>query len=71
MADGTTQVSLLSIKQVIARVSLSAPTIYRRIRCGEFPAPIAIGVNSRWPSDRIDAWIAEQIERSDSGKAAA
>lgn len=58
-------VSLLTVKKVSARVGLSAPTIYRRIRAGEFPAPISIGVNSRWPSDRIDAWIAEQIANAD------
>ena len=71
MSDGTAQVSLLPVKKVAERVGFSVPTIYRRIRSGEFPAPFSIGVNSRWPSDRIDAWIAEQIERSATGKAAA
>ncbi|MFT3754745.1 MAG: AlpA family phage regulatory protein [Pseudoxanthomonas sp.] len=69
MTDNTTQVSLLSIKKVVERVGFSVPTIYRRIRSGEFPPPISIGVSSRWSSDCIDAWIAEQIARS--GKDAA
>ena len=71
MSDVTAQVSLLPVKKVSARVGLSVPTIYRRIRAGEFPAPIAIGVSSRWPSDRIDAWISEQIERDAARKAVA
>ena len=71
MLDSAAQVSLLRINEVMARVGLSTPTIYRRIRAGEFPKPISIGTSSRWPSDRIDAWIDQQIARSDADKAVA
>lgn len=71
MAGEASLVSLLPVKKVAERVGFSVPTIYRRVRAGEFPAPIAIGVSSRWPSDRVDAWIAEQIERDAAKRAAA
>jgi prophage regulatory protein len=46
-------------------VSLSGPTIYRRMAAGEFPRPYDLGGNGHsvaWVSDEIDAWIAARIE---------
>lgn len=42
------------------------------MKAGTFPEPIALGMNTvAWPSDRIDAWIAEQIERDAAKREAA
>ena len=38
--------------------TLSIGTIWRMVRVGEFPQPIAISPRRRvWPRDIIDAWI--------------
>jgi predicted DNA-binding transcriptional regulator AlpA len=53
--------SLVELGYVSNRVTLS-----RRIRRGEFPAPIHVGSrNLAWLKSEIDAWEAEQIARRD------
>ena len=37
---------LLSAKQVMARMGWSRTTLWRRVRDGEFPAPVKTGANS-------------------------
>ncbi len=37
---------LLRAKQVMARMSWSRTTLWRRVRAGEFPAPVKTGANS-------------------------
>lgn len=55
------------IREVSARVRLSIPTLYRRIKAGQFPAPIKLGNgNARntaigFVSSEVDAWIAQQV----------
>ena len=52
---------MLRFPDVIMRVGLSRTTIWRKIRAGEFPAPITLGMNSvGWPSVRIDDWVASR-----------
>ena len=49
---------MLRFPDVMMRVGLSRTTIWRRIRAGEFPAPISLGKNSvGWPSIWIDDWV--------------
>ena len=56
---------ILRRRQVEARTGLSRSTIYQRIADGEFPAPVSIGARAvGWPSDAIDAWIADRIAQS-------
>lgn len=55
---------LLRLADVMDRVGLSFATIYRKIRAGDFPAPIHIGRASRWSAREIEAWI--EAQRSDS-----
>jgi len=52
--------TLEPLPNVLARVSLAKPTIYKLIAKGEFPRPIKIGRASRWRASDIDAWIAAQ-----------
>lgn len=65
MAEQVKAPSILRRKQVEARTGLSRSTIYLRIARGEFPAPVSLGARIvGWPSDAIDAWIAERIAQS-------
>lgn len=56
---------LLRLPEVKHQVGLGRTEIYRRIKIGEFPAPISLGARAvAWPSDIIDAWIAARIKGS-------
>lgn len=50
-------ISLLSIKDVKARVGLSTATVYRLMQRGTFPRPRKVGTKSLWRSDEVEAWI--------------
>ena len=46
---------LLSTKQVMTRMSWSRTTLWRRIRAGDFPAPVRIGTKSNgFFKDEVD-----------------
>lgn len=37
---------------------LSAPTIWRFVRTGQFPKPVKLGENtSAWPAESVHQWI--------------
>ena len=55
-----TPLSLLPLKEVKARVSLSTATVYRLMQKGTFPKPRKIGTKSLWRSDEVEAWILAQ-----------
>lgn len=58
--------SILRRKQVEARVGLSRSPIYARIKAGTFPKPVRLGDGRAvgWVEGEIDAWLADQIEKS-------
>ena len=46
---------LVSAKQVMARMNWSRTTLWRRVRAGEFPAPVKTGSNSNaFYDDEVD-----------------
>ncbi|HHH46710.1 MAG TPA: AlpA family phage regulatory protein, partial [Thiotrichales bacterium] len=48
-------------RQVAERVGLSRPTIYRKIRLGEFPKPIRVSdYRVGFLEEEIEAWISER-----------
>lgn len=56
--------SILRLKDVIARTGLSRPTIYRWIKLGIFPAQVQLGPNSiGWRESDIQTWIASREPR--------
>jgi predicted DNA-binding transcriptional regulator AlpA len=57
-------VKLLSIQGVVAKVTLSKATVYKRMRdqVDPFPQPIRIELLSRWRDDEIDAWIERKTQ---------
>lgn len=53
------QSQLLRLPRVLDRTALSRTELYRRLRVGEFPKPIALGKRAvAWSSTVIDQWIA-------------
>ena len=57
--------TLLRLPAVKARCGLGRSTLYSLIARGDFPAPIHISERAvAWPSDRIEAWIANRIASS-------
>jgi prophage regulatory protein len=50
--------TLLKIKQVQDRVSLSRSSIYKMLNREEFPKPIKIGARTAWSEASITQWIA-------------
>ncbi len=54
---------VLRMKQVIARVGLTRPTIYLRLKEGKFPKPIHLGVRAIGFLERdIEAWIQARVD---------
>lgn len=52
---------IIRLPEVKSAVGLSAATIYRRIKAGEFPAPIKLGKHaSGWTLSEIEDWIQTQ-----------
>lgn len=49
---------LLRKNETVQQTGLSIATIYRLIKAGKFPAPVAIGTGSvRWRQSDITAWM--------------
>ena len=58
--------SILRRRQVEKRVGLTRSPLYARVKAGTFPKPIRLG-NGRavgWIETEIDAWLAEQVQKS-------
>lgn len=58
--------SILRRRQVEKRVGLTRSPLYARIKAGNFPKPVQLG-NGRavgWLEHEVDAWLAEQIQKS-------
>lgn len=53
-----TKSRLLRLPTVLDRVPFSKTEIYRRVRTGDFPKPISIGIRAvAWLESDIDAYI--------------
>ena len=63
---------LLRREEVEARCGIARTTIYRLMRCGEFPEPIKVGTRAvRWPESEIEKWLAGRPRASGESPAAA
>jgi prophage regulatory protein len=68
MKSASLPARLLRLDEVLSRVPLKKPTIYRAIRAGKFPPPCKLlgGRASAWDSREIDDWITARLaERSE------
>lgn len=55
---------LLRIRQVRDACALSRTELYRRIKIGEFPKPVAIGRRAvAWRDSDVQAWIAARAPK--------
>ena len=50
-------------------ITSSKPTIYRRIKAGQFPKPVYPGKSPAWPEHEIDAFLLSLIAQRDRGSA--
>jgi prophage regulatory protein len=58
---------LLRLPAVLGRVGLGRSQVYEEMAEGRFPTPVKLsGRAVAWPSDEIDAWIAERIAARDN-----
>ena len=56
---------ILRLPDVKARTGLSRSTIYAKVKEGNFPKYISLGVRSvGWLESEIEAWIQSRIEAS-------
>ena len=52
---------LLTRAEVEARCAITRTTVYRLMRCGEFPEPLRVGAKAvRWSEREIEAWITKR-----------
>ena len=58
---------LLLAPELLKKVRLSLPTVYRLAGQGKFPRPIKIGLSRvAWLRSEIEAWIADRISERDA-----
>ena len=56
---------LMRREEVEARCGIARSTIYRLMRCGEFPEPIRVGARAvRWPNSEIEQWLSARPRAS-------
>ncbi len=56
--DGDAMGRMLRFPEIIERTGLSRTTIWRQVRAGEFPAPVALSGNAvGWHDAEINHWL--------------
>ena len=59
---------LLRVSEVAELVGLKRPTIYKRLKAGDFPVPLRISPGAvRWPLSEVAAWIATRPRATGEG----
>ena len=59
------EISLKRFSDVLKQTGMKRSTLWLWINRGTFPKPIKLGEKAiAWPSNEIDAWIAERISLS-------
>jgi prophage regulatory protein len=59
---------LLKIRSVKHACALSRSELYRRMRVGDFPKPVAIGLRAvAWRQSEVNAWIESRRPKSHGG----
>lgn len=64
---------LLSIRETCARTTLSRTAIWRKVKDGEFPRPVALGgkIRKAFVASEVADWIAGRMAERDSKPEAA
>jgi prophage regulatory protein len=58
MATSLLRERFCDIKEVCIAVGLTAPTIRKKARQGEFPRPALTGARARWRVSDVERWMA-------------
>ncbi len=59
------ETKMLRAPEVMARTGLSRVTIWRRVKAGNFPAPLILGENSiGWTAQSIEDWLESRPRRT-------
>jgi len=69
MSDSTAVPAELELRtrtRVVLQTGFSSATLHRKVRTGDFPAPVHIGRSSRWVGSEVDAWVASRIAERDA-----
>lgn len=61
----TPPASLLRIRHILERTSLSRATIYRMISARTFPRPMRMGGCAVWLESDLDKWIAKFLKANE------
>ncbi|PZR90327.1 MAG: transcriptional regulator [Stutzerimonas stutzeri] len=51
----------LRLKDLLERVPLSRPTIYRLVKKRDFPQPVKLGAASVWIESEIEQWVSNKM----------
>ncbi len=55
-------IRLLRIRDVTAKVCMSKPTIYLKMKTGDFPKPITIGPKAvAWVESEVNNWLLQRM----------
>ena len=65
VVENTTEKTLLRMKHLTDKLSLSKSTIWLWIRNNDFPKPNKINGVSVWKKDTIDEWINENTNKEE------
>ena len=65
VVKNTNEKTLLRMKHLTEKLSLSKSTIWLWVRNNEFPKPNKINGVSVWKKDAIDQWINENINKEE------
>jgi prophage regulatory protein len=53
---------VIKLRSVMKQTSLSRTSIYRRIKEGQFPKQIKLGIRAvGWDEGEVDAWVKNQM----------
>jgi len=56
---GDRDTTLMTAKEVSAKLGISESFLWRRIKRKKFPPPLHIGRSAKWPTYVVDEWIME------------
>ena len=52
---------ILRFREVCWMIGLSRTTLWRKVRDGEFPAPVRLGANSiGWRRSAVEGWLSDR-----------
>ena len=54
-------VTVLRLREVIAKTKLKKSTIYNKIKAQTFPSSVLVGGIAYWSADAVDGWIKANI----------